>query len=289
MLTETSFRDTVVEMIRRAETTLPRDVLSALRRALNREREPLARFHLKMMLENLSLARKLQAPICQDTGTFTFFVKLGLKRGLRFDLGKAMTEAVKIATREVPLRANAVDPLTRRPSPSNTGRDQPAVHIEITPGKDLELELLVKGAGTENCSRLFMMRPTAGVAAIEEVVLKAIEEAGGKSCPPNIVGVGIGGSMETATLRAKQALLRPLNVKNPDPELAKLEHRLESSANKLNIGPMGLGGKTTVLGVRIEKAACHTASLPVAVAFQCWPARRSKAKLVNGKLRVVEP
>ncbi|MBC7219212.1 MAG: fumarate hydratase [Hadesarchaea archaeon] len=289
MMTETVFRDVAVEMIRRAETKLPKDVLAALKRAWKKERDPIARFHYRMMFRNLQLAQGLGVPICQDTGVFTFFVKLGREVKLSFDLEGTLAEAVEIATQEVPLRANVVDPLTRKPSPTNTGRGQPAIHLELTPGDDLELELLVKGAGTENCSRLFMMRPTERAEAIERAVLKTIEESGGKSCPPNIIGVGIGGSMETAALMAKHALLRPLNRKNPDPELAELEHRIKLAANNLKIGPMGLSGETTILGVHIEKAACHTASLPVAFALQCWPARRAKATRVDGELRVVEP
>ncbi|MGQ9788682.1 MAG: fumarate hydratase [Candidatus Hadarchaeaceae archaeon] len=288
MITETSFRDAVVEMIRRAETTLPIDVLAALKSAWKREREPIARLHYKMMFQNLQLAKKLGVPICQDTGVFTFFVKLGREIRLSFDLESAIAGAVEVATREVPLRANVVDPLTRKPSATNTGRGQPAIHVKLTPSAGLELELLVKGAGTENYSRLFMMRPTEGAEAIEREVLKTIEEAGGKSCPPNIIGIGIGGSAETATLMAKHALLRPLKNKNPDPELAELEDRIELAANGLKIGPMGLGGEITVLGVHIEKAACHTASLPVALALQCWPARRSRATKVGDKIKVVE-
>ncbi|KUO39740.1 MAG: hypothetical protein APZ16_03805 [Candidatus Hadarchaeum yellowstonense] len=289
MITETHFRDTVVEMLRRAETSLPRDVLAALKRAWKRERDPLARFHYKMMFKNLELAEKLKVPLCQDTGIFTFFIKLGRELRLTFDITKALEEAVKTTTRLVPLRENTVDPITRKPLPGNTGRGQPAIHIELAPGRGLQLDLLVKGAGTENYGRLFMMRPTGGPEAIEQAVLKTLEEAGGKSCPPNIVGVGVGGSMETAPLLAKKALLRPLHRANPDAELAKLERRIESAANGLGTGPMGLGGKTTLLKVLIERAACHTASLPVAVALQCWPARRAKAITIDGKLRVVEP
>ncbi|MEM3421974.1 MAG: fumarate hydratase [Candidatus Hadarchaeum sp.] len=289
MIPETAFRNAVVEMLRRAETTLPKDILIALKKASRNERNSIAKFHYKMMFKNLHLAKRLGVPICQDTGVFTFFMKLGRDLKLPFDPEMAIAEAVKIATQEVPLRANVVDPLTRKPLPSNTGRLQPSVHLELMSGDGLELELLVKGAGTENCSRLFMMRPTEGVEAIEKIVLKTVGEAGGKSCPPNIVGIGIGGSMETAALMAKRALLRPMNKRNPDPELAELEHRIELAANELKIGPMGLGGKTTVLGVHIEKAACHTASLPVAVALQCWPARRAKAIKVVDELKVVEP
>jgi fumarate hydratase subunit alpha len=289
MLGEAEFRDVVFEMILRAETTIPRDAMLALRQALKRERGVIPRLQLRMMLKNLELARKSAAPICQDTGTFTFFVRLGRNLRLTFDLQKAISEAVTRATSEVPLRVNLVDPLTRERIESNTGRAQPAVHMELVEGEDLRVDLLIKGGGTENCGRLFMMSPIAGLPEIKQNVIGVLKEAGGKPCPPTIVGVGIGGSTETAPLLAKMALLRPINRKNADRGLARLEREIELTANGLGIGPMGLGGRTTVLRALVEKAPCHTASLPVAVALQCWPARRARAKMVGNRLEVVEP
>ncbi len=166
---------------------------------------------------------------------------------------------------------------------------QPSVHLEFVPGKKLSIDLLVKGAGAENWSRLFMLRPTDEKIAIKRAVLLTLMEAGGQLCPPVIVGVGIGGSADAACLLAKKALLRPLSSKNPDKKLARIERELTNEANKLDIGPMGLGGRTTVLGVRAAKAACHTASLPVAINFQCWAARRASARLVGDNLRVEAP
>jgi fumarate hydratase subunit alpha len=256
---------------------------------MKRERDTIPKLQFELMLKNLELAKKFSAPICQDTGTFTFFIQLGRDIKLNFDLEEAIGEAVSLATREVPLRANVVDPLTRQPMKSNTGREQPTVHIELEGGRKFQIDLLVRGAGAENCGRVFMLRPAEGPRAIGQAVMLTLTEAWGRPCPPVTVGIGVGGSMETAPLMAKHALLRPLDEPNPDPALARLEHRIEGAANRLKIGPMGLGGKTTVLGVRIEKAACHTASLPVAIALQCWPARRAKAKLVGDRLKVVEP
>ncbi len=287
MLTEDSLKDTIVEMIRRAETSLPPDVINSLKRARNRERGQIAKFQFGQMFKNLDLAKKLGAPICQDTGTFTFFIKLGRKLRISFDIQKVIVRAVAKATREIPLRTNVVDPITRELAKSNTGKGQPAVHLEIAEGKDFQVDLLVKGAGTENYGRLFMMRPMDGLNAVEQIVLSLLKEVRGKPCPPNLIGVGVGGSMETAPLLAKLAMLRPLDLPNSDPELEKTERKIESAANSLNTGPMGLGGKTTVLKVLIEKAACHTASLPIAVAIQCWPARRAKARMIGGKLKVV--
>lgn len=240
------------------------------------------------MLRNLELAKKLRAPICQDTGVPIFFVKLGADLRLNFDLNSALADAVREATQTVPLRTNIVDPLTRAKT-SDVGWGHPIVHIEMARGKSFQIDLLVKGAGTENWSRLFMLKPTVDVDAIKRAVLLTIMEAGGQPCPPTIVGVGIGGSADVASILAKKALLRPLNVRNPDKKLAGLEKELTVAANGLGVGPMGLGGRTTVLGVHVAKAACHTASLPVAISFQCWVARRASARLVGGRLRVEVP
>ena len=289
MLSEAKFRDAIVEMLCRAETKLPKDVVRALKQGKIREQNPNAKLQFDCMLKNLELARKLGLPMCQDTGTFTFFIQLGYGLKLNFDLKKAIDKAVTQATRVVPLRANIVDPFTRKNTDSNVGIGQPSVHLELVPGKKLSIDLLVKGAGAENWSRFFMFRPADGDKAIERAVLLTLVEAGGQPCPPTIVGVGVGGSGEIAPTLARRALLRPLDKPNPDRRLAKLERQIMQAANGLDIGPMGLGGRTTVLGVHVEKAACHTASLPVAVALQCWAARRAHARFINGRLRVEVP
>lgn len=289
MLTEAKFRAAVVEMLRRAETKLPKDVVRALKQSKTREQNPIAKLQFDCMLKNLELARKLGVPICQDTGTFTFFIRLGSELKLSFDLKKALEKAVAQATRVVPLRANIVDPFTRENTGTNVGIGQPSVHLELVPGKKLSVDLLVKGAGAENWSRFFMLKPADGEGAIERVVLLTLVEAGGQPCPPTIVGVGVGGSAEIAPTLAKRALLRPLDRPNPDRRLAKLERQIVQAADELGIGPMGLGGRTTVLGVHVKKAACHTASLPVAVVLQCWAARRARARLINDRLRIEVP
>ena len=288
MLSKSGFQNTVVEMLSRAATTLPRDVVQALELCRKREKNRIARLQFDCMLKNLELAKKSRAPICQDTGIPIFFVKLGSGLRLNFDLRRALADAVRDATKKIPLRANVVDPLSRKNTGANVGEGQPIVHLELVP-KGLQIDLLIKGAGAENCSRLFMLKPTAGEEAIKRAVLLTVEEAGGQPCPPTIVGVGVGGSAEIACLLAKKALLRPLGSKNSDKKLARMERELTDDANGLGIGPMGLSGRTTVLGVRIAKAACHTASLPVAVNLQCWAARRASARLVGDKLRVEVP
>lgn len=285
MPSKTEFRDVVVEMLRRATTTLPKDVVDAIKRSRRRERHKIAMTQFDCMLKNLELARELEVPICQDTGVPIFFIKLGSELDLGFDLVQALSEAVKKAARAVPLRQNIVDPLTGKKSKAG----QPIVHVDLIHGKHLQIDALVKGAGSENWSRLYMLKPADGQAAIERAVLFAIAEAGGKPCPPTVVGVGVGGSADVACLLAKKALLRPLGTSNKDRGLADLEFRLANAANELGIGPMGLGGRTTVLGVHVEKAACHVASLPVAINFQCWAARRASARLVDDRLVVEVP
>jgi len=288
MLSEAEFRGTVVEMLQWAATTLPKDVVDALKRCKRREREYVAILQFECMLKNLELAKRLGAPICQDTGIPIFFMELGTGLKLDFDPIAALKRAVKEATLAIPLRANIVDPISRVNTKTNVGEGMPAVHLELVRGKRLRIDLLLKGAGAENWSRLYMLRPSDG-EAIERAVLLTVGEAGGQPCPPTIVGVGVGGSAEVACMLAKKALLRPLDRPNKDRRLARLELRLTRAANGLDIGPMGLGGKTTVLGVHVEKAACHTASLPVAIDLQCWAARRASAELVGNRMRVEVP
>jgi fumarate hydratase subunit alpha len=289
MLTKSKLQKTAVEMLSRAATTLPKDVVRALKLCKANETHKIARLQFDTMLRNLELAKKLRAPICQDTGIAIFFVKLGFELDLNFDLCQALADATREATRKVPLRANIVDPLSRTNTGTNVGEGQPIVHLELVRGKELQLDLIIKGAGAENCSRLFMLKPTAGEEAIRRAVLLTIEEAAGQPCPPTIVGVGVGGSADIACLLAKRALLRPLDRKNPDKKLARMELELKNAANELGVGPMGLGGRTTVLGVHVMKSACHTASLPLAIDFQCWAARRASARLVGDELRVEAP
>jgi fumarate hydratase subunit alpha len=285
MITEVAFKKGIVELIKRAETKSPADYRRALQRCLHRESDALPRLQLSTMLRNLQLAEDLGRPICQDTGIFTFFIRLGEK--LPFDLNKAIREAVLQAGREVPLRPHLVDPLTRKPSSAK--RWQLPVYVELMKGSRLEVELLVKGAGTENYSRLYMLKPTAGIHELPKLLCNLLEEAGGKACPPVAVGIGIGGSPDSVFLLAKRALLRKLDRRNPGLAIRRLEAELEREANSLEIGPMGLGGKATVLRVLIEQAPCHTATTPMGIVLQCWPGRKGKAVLERGRLEVVEP
>jgi fumarate hydratase subunit alpha len=270
-------KSTVKELLRLASVELPSDVKGALRDAYEREVEDVPKMQLKAILDNIELAEKMGTPMCQDTGVHIVYVKLGdvEVEGLE----DAIKEGVAEATATVPLRPNAVHPLTRKNPGTNVGLNMPYVHIEKIKDNFLEITVMPKGAGSENMSALAMLTPAAGLKGVKDFILQTVVKAGGQPCPPGILGVGIGGTADVAMKLAKEALLRPLGSRNPDPEIAKLEEELLEALNGLGIGPMGLGGKTTLLGVNIEVAYTHTASLPVAVNYQCWAARRATARI----------
>jgi len=274
---ESLIEDVGFNLLRLAVIRLPSDVKEALQKAYEAETSEAGRVNLKAILTNIEFAEKLNTPICQDTGTIIFYVKAGGKAQGLDKVEAALREATKRATTEVPLRPNAVDPFTRKNSGDNTGRFIPYINWDITDGDSVEITALPKGGGSENVCALGMITPGEGVKGLKKFVLDAVIRAGAKPCPPNILGVAVGGGADIAMKTAKKALLRPLNQSNPNPELARLEKELYEAANSTGIGPMGLGGKFTVLGVNVEYAHRHPASYPVAVAFQCWAARRATA------------
>ncbi len=265
----------MVRLMRTATTTLPVDVLAALERALAEETEEIAKAQLRTILENIRLAEEGRVPMCQDTGVPIFYVSglwdEGLEAGIR--------QGVARATREVPLRPNVVHPLTRHNTGDNLGDGMPVVHFSPPKGDFIEIVHMPKGAGSENMSALRMLNPSEGANGIKRAVLEVITKAGGRPCPPTIVGLGVGGTTEEAAYLAKRAVLRPVGRRSLDPEAARLEEDLELMLNRSGVGPMGLGGRTTVLGVSVELAHCHTASLPVAINLQCWAARRCSARI----------
>jgi len=276
---ETLIEDVAFNLLKLAVIRLPSDVKEALQRAYEEETSEAGRVNLKAILTNIEFAEKLNTPICQDTGTIIFYVKADSQaKGLE-KVEAALVNATKKATKEVPLRPNAVDPFTRKNSGDNTGRLIPYINWEITEGDSLEITALPKGGGSENVSALGMITPGEGVRGLKKFVIDTVIKAGAKPCPPNILGVGIGGGADIAMKIAKKALLRPINQPNPNPELAQLEKERYEAANSTGIGPMGLGGKFTVLGVNVEYAHRHPASYPVAVAYQCWAARRATARI----------
>lgn len=262
--------DATERALREAEIRLPPDVLAVLRRATAAERDAIARQELGNILENIALAEERQVPICQDTGVPVVYLTLPPDIGLSPGLFEGVREGVRRATAAIPLRPNVVDPLTRENTNDNTGAGMPAVHV--TPGDRLTVTVLPKGAGSENVSRIGMLLPSQA-AEIPRFVAETMLLAGGKPCPPVILGVGIGGTFDVAAALAKEALLLPVDT------MDDYEQELCDAVNALGIGPMGLGGDTTALSVKVKRAGCHTASLPVAVNVQCWASRRATVEV----------
>lgn len=260
-----------------ANTFLGEDVLSALRRAREHEESPAAREVLGELLENATIARQEEVPMCQDTGLAVVFVELGqevrIEGGYLYD---AIQEGMRRGYREGYLRKSACHPFTR----ANTGDNTPAIiHMELVPGDRIRIVAVPKGGGSENMSRVVMLTPAVGKKGVVDFVIERVKESGSNPCPPIIIGVGIGGTFEKAAILAKKALLRPLGSVHPDQEVAALEGEILQRVNDLGIGPQGYGGRTTALGVHIEMMPCHIASLPVAVNIQCHAARHKEAVL----------
>jgi len=267
--------EAVVTLLRLAATRLPVDVKQAIEEAKQRETNNTAKAQLEAIFKNIQLAEKADTPICQDTGTITFYLTVGEEFPIRSGLPAILRKAVRKATEVIPLRPNAVNPFTGRNSGDNTGENIPYIHWEMVSGDKLQVAVLPKGGGSENACSLGMLNPSLGVKGVKKFVVDTLIEAGSKPCPPVILGVAVGGGADIAISLAKKTLLRPLNKHNQNKELARLEEELYELANQTGIGPMGLGGDTTVLSVAVEYAHRHPASLPVGVAVQCWAARRA--------------
>ena len=286
---EAIITDVAVNLIRQAVTNLPEDVKSALKAAYKKERSQIGKIQLKAILDNIELAEETQTPICQDTGLISFYLEAGSKFGNLENVEDALTKAVKRAKKEVPLRPNTVDPFSDENPNDNTGNHVPYVHWRIVEGDCLRITAFPKGAGSENTCALRMMKPSEGLKGLKEFVVDSVIKAGGMPCPPTIIGVGVGGGVNIAAELAKQALLKPLNEPDKNAETAKLERELLEAVNMTGVGPMGLGGDATVLAVKVEYAHRHPASFPVAVAFQCWAARKATA-IINsdGKIEYLK-
>ncbi len=269
--------DIVVRLIRLASTKLPADIGWALEAAAGWETGEIAYSQLGAIMENAKKAEFLGRPMCQDTGLPIFYVSGKFDSSVKGEIERA----VKRATAELPLRPNLVDPITRENTGDNTGFSSPFIHFDPTEDDFLQISVLPKGAGSENMTRLAMLNPADGIEGIKRFVIDSVLDAGGRPCPPSIVGIGIGGTSDVCVSMAKEALLLPLSARNPDKSIAALEDELFMKLNESGLGPMGLGGQTTVLGVRIKKAGCHTASLPVAVNIGCWATRRATVRIYN--------
>ncbi|MDR1659633.1 MAG: fumarate hydratase [Desulfovibrio sp.] len=274
-----SITKAVAELSVKANCILPDDVYGGFKNLLQVEPSPVGRDVLGQLLENADIARDESMPICQDTGLAVIFAELG--QGVRITGGnfeEAVHEGVRRGYVDGYLRKSAVaEPLFER---KNTRDNTPAViHIRVVPGDSLRLRLAPKGAGSENKGVLKMLVPADGIEGVKKVVLDAVVAAGPNSCPPMIVGVGIGGNMEIACLCAKRACARDVESKNPDPRYAALEDELLALVNKTGIGPAGLGGRTTALKVNVEWYPTHIACLPVAVNINCHAARHAEVVL----------
>lgn len=267
--------DTVVSLLKEAVISLPKDVLSALKEAEKKERSEIAKTQLRTILDNIEAADSLTVPMCQDTGIHVFFVSGRIIPGIEEQIRAGTLRA----TNEIPLRPNAVHPLTRENPGTNVAEGLPYVVYHPFSADYTEITVMPKGAGSENMTALAMLTPSQGIKGVKKFILDTVVNAGGKPCPPTILGIGIGGTADEAMALSKKALLRPLDQRNADQSVAELESELYRALNLTGIGPMGLGGDTTTLGVNIEIAYCHTASLPVAVNLQCWAGRRATARI----------
>ncbi len=273
--------DVASELYIRALKLLPPDVKAALERARDTERHPGARGILAVMLKNVDVAEARDLLVCQDIGTPIYKVRIGTQHpvnGVR--LAAAIREGVRRATVEHPLRSSICHPLTRENPQTNTGRSIPIIDFEFLEELDgLELKMMPKGSGSENNSFLKMLIPAEGVKGIKRFVLHSVVDAGGKCCPPTVIGVGIGGTADLCMKLAKEATWRPIGEPHADPDIARLEQELLEGINQSGIGPMGLGGDTTALAVHVEYAYTHITQNPVAVNIQCWRGERSSARI----------
>lgn len=279
-LRELDLTEALIELVRRAATVLPADMEKALQEAKGREETgSAAEGALNTILNNVEIARQHSTPVCQDTGTPIFEVYYPVGVSTRI-LTKQINQAVAEATKEAYLRPNAVDSLTGKNSGDNTGEDFPTIHFHEWEKDAIHVDLLLKGGGCENVSTQYKL-PDATLGAgrdlegVRRVALDAVYQAQGKGCAPGVLGIAIGGDRGSSYLKSKQQLFRPLEDTNPQEELAALEDRLYQESNELGIGPMGFGGKTTVLGVKIGTQHRLPASYFVSVAYMCWANRRA--------------
>lgn len=256
---------------------IPANVLKTLKRAEKDEKSPLGKEVIGKIIENDILAGDKKLPICQDTGVAVVMLTIGSEVVFEGDIYEAVNEGVRRAYTEGYLRKSVVrHPLDR----VNTKDNTPAiVHVKLVPGDIFRIDVAPKGGGSENMSLVKMLIPADGVEGIKKLVLDTVFNAGGKPCPPVIVGLGIGGNFEKCALMAKEALFREIDDHSPDPIARKLEDELLEEINKLGVGPMGFGGTQTCLAVKVNVYPCHIASLPVAVNIQCHAARHKSCTL----------
>lgn len=257
--------------VQEANFIIDKDLKKLIQACYPGEESPSGKEIIDQILKNADIAEAEKLALCQDTGLAVFFVEMGEKVKLEYAGFKSLQDAISQGTAEGYgegyLRKSVCDPLSRK----NTGNNTPVfIHWEVVPGDDFKITFMAKGGGSENMSALKMMPPSAGAKGIEDFVVETVSKAGPNPCPPTVIGVGIGGNFDTSALLAKKALLRkPVGSPNADPVYADMEKRILERINKLGIGPMGLGGRTTSLAVHIVSHPCHIASFPVAVNINC--------------------
>ncbi|MHA2407756.1 MAG: fumarate hydratase [Candidatus Ranarchaeia archaeon] len=281
----TIIEDTAVKLLRFAATQLPNDVSEGIKTMYEQETQPTSKAALKTIVDNFTIADETSTPMCQDTGIHIYYVNVGENFPKFVGIEETLRKASARATKEVPMRPNAVNPIVGGNSGDNTGNHIPFINYDFIPGADyVEITAFPKGGGSENMCALGMLKPGQGINGVKKFVIDTIMNAGGQPCPPVVVGVGIGGGADIALKLGKKQLMRPLGNRHPDPEIAKLEEDLLKAINMTGIGSMGLGGDfSTALDVKIEYAHRHPASLPAAVAIQCWAARRATARIYPNK------
>ncbi len=274
-------RDGIVELYKKVATSIPPDIEEALKSAYKNEISgSVAGSSLGIILENINLARKTVRPVCQDTGIPVFFVRVpaGLSH---VELKKSFVEATRIATERIPLRANAVDIITEKNSGDNTGTGFPVIYFEEVQGGTLTIDLMLKGGGCENAGRIYKLpaeelNAQRDLDGVRKCVIDTVQKAQGRGCPPYVLGVGVGGSVDQVAVLAKRQLLCKLTDTNRIGELVKIEERLLREINQLGIGPLGLGGESTAIGVKIGVNHRHPASYFVDVSVSCWATRRGR-------------
>lgn len=280
--------DTAVELLRIAATELPVEYVDAMEKCLEDTEGSVGKAQLKNILENVGIARNGSKPMCQDTGIVAFVVKVGDGFPLRSRLKEVLVNATRRATSEVPLRPNAVD-MFKGNTRDNVGLNGhvPIFYIDLVEGDDLELVAMPKGGGSTNVAAHRMLKPGLGWKGVKQFVIEALSNAGSLGCPPYFVGVGIGSGEDMCMTLAKEALLKPFQVRSDDPKVAAIEEELLEKINRLGIGAMGLGEGPTAIDLHIELAARHPASLPVGVVISCWALRHVKATVSkDGKVRI---
>jgi tartrate/fumarate subfamily iron-sulfur-dependent hydro-lyase alpha chain len=273
--------DAAKETYIRALCDLPPDVRVALKRAAEKETNPTAKEVFKAIFKTIKVADENKTLICQDTGLPIYIVKIGSQFPWNgFEIKERLKIGARRATQDFPFRGSSTHPLTRVNPQTSVGEGLPVVHYDFVGDSDcLDILMIPKGSGSENMSKMHMFYPADGISALKKFVIDTVFETGANPCPPGIIGVGIGGTADLVMKLAKEAIARPVGQRHHDPRIAAMEEELEEAINMMDRGPMGLGGKISTLGVHIETAYTHITQNPIAINTQCWPARRSRAKI----------